>query len=556
MKNVSRQKSNFQKNVVGRAELGTVVCLLRLGRASRAAAAMATLPYVTVDAFTTVKFRGNPAAVVVFPKENTADALEMRQRQAKKEAVVWTRGLMPARTALAGKDGFPPDTFLADVAREMHLSETAFVKMRPPPRQKKQPSAEGEADVAPSGTKSKSSRVSFPFDDAGSDEDARDKGVDGASTDPPSPALSVASRSSAGSDKKVDRDAVAYVEYDLRWFTRSGVEVDLCGHATLAAAHALYELGPGTVPDGAVVRFHTRGGVIPVARVEDKKRADDDGAASPEKRTTPLLELVLPCAPPRLAALGGRDVAPAGDDSDDDDPPDPPKRGEANEGGDEPSEKSGGEGGGGDAEGAAAGGGFGAKTDKEASAETFATPPAEAGVFFHRGDVAAALGVRARDVEAIVGRNAVGDVFVCLTDHAALRRCVPDAPLVRFLTKGGRGLVACAAGGAIAGDDGRGPVDFSCRFFGPNVGIDEDPVTGSAFCGLAPYWQARLGRKNGEEMLAHQASARGGVVRVAVVKRRGENPGAADETKVHVRGRAVSVLKGEILSDGFEAEEA
>ena len=80
---------------------------------------MATLPYVTVDAFTTVKFRGNPAAVVVFPKENTADALDLRQRQAAKEAVVWTRGLMPARTALAGKDGFPPDTFLADVAREM-----------------------------------------------------------------------------------------------------------------------------------------------------------------------------------------------------------------------------------------------------------------------------------------------------------------------------------------------------------------------------------------------------------------------------------------------------
>ena len=49
---------------------------LRLGRASQAAAEMATLPYVTVDAFTTVKFRGNPAAVVVFPKENTADALD------------------------------------------------------------------------------------------------------------------------------------------------------------------------------------------------------------------------------------------------------------------------------------------------------------------------------------------------------------------------------------------------------------------------------------------------------------------------------------------------
>jgi PhzF family phenazine biosynthesis protein len=115
--------------------------------------------------------------------------------------------------------------------------------------------------------------------------------------------------------------------------------------------------------------------------------------------------------------------------------------------------------------------------------------------------------------------------------------------------------VACAAGGAVAGDDGA-PVDFSTRFFGPNIGIDEDPVTGSAFCGLAPYWQNRLGLKNGEEMVAHQASARGGVVRVAVVKKRSDAPGAADETKVHVRGRAVSVLKGEILSDGFEAEQA
>jgi predicted PhzF superfamily epimerase YddE/YHI9 len=513
---------------------------LLLGRAYRAAAAMATLPYVTVDAFTTVKFRGNPAAVVVFPKENTADALDLRQRQAAKEAVVWTRGLMPARTALAGKDGFPPDTFLADVAREMHLSETAFVKMRPPPRQKKQPSAEGEADVAPSGTKS---RVSFPFDDAGSDGDARDEGVDGASTNPPSPALSVASKtSSAGSKPKLDRDAVVYVEYDLRWFTRAGVEVDLCGHATLAAAHALYELGPGAVPDGAVVRFHTRGGVIPVARVEDKKkRADEDadGAANVGKKTGPLLELVLPCAPPRLAALGGKDVAPAADDSDDDYPADAKddKENEETLLDDENGD-----------------GAEGEETRKKPS-ETFATPPREAGVFFNRGDVAAALGVRARDVEAIVGRNAVGDVFVCLTDHAALRRCVPDMPLVRFLTKNGRGLVACAAGGAVAGDDGA-PVDFSTRFFGPNIGIDEDPVTGSAFCGLAPYWQNRLGRKNGEEMVAHQASARGGVVRVAVVKKRSDAPGAADETKVHVRGRAVSVLKGEILSDGFEAEQA
>jgi len=264
-----------------------------------------------------------------------------------------------------------------------------------------------------------------------------------------------------------------------------------------------------------------------------------------------LLELVLPCAPPRRAALGGRDFAPAADDSDDDYPPNDANGANGASPGSEGAKKDAAEENG-DANGVADGG----VGEKPPSEPPVATPPGEVGVFFNRGDVAAALGVRARDVEAIVGRNAVGDVFVCLTDHAALRRCVPDAPLVRFLTKGGRGLVACAAGGAVSGGDGRGPVDFSCRFFGPNIGIDEDPVTGSAFCGLAPYWQQRLGRKNGEEMVAHQASERGGVVRVAVVKTRGEAPGAADETKVHARGRAVSVLKGEILGDGFEAEEA
>ena len=318
-------------------------------------------------------------------------------------------------------------------------------------------------------------------------------------------------------------------------------EVDLCGHATLAAAHALYELGPGAVPDGAVVRFHTRGGLIPVARVEDKKKpsreaadapteengADDGNARKSERGRAPAGAR----AAVRAAAPGGargRDVAPAADDSDDDYPPNDPPGGGANGAspGSEGAKKDAAEGDG-DANGVADGVG-----GKPPSEPPVATPPGEVGVFFNRDDVAAALGVRARDVEAIVGRNAVGDVFVCLTDHAALRRCVPDAPLVRFLTKGGRGLVACAAGGAVSGGDGRGPVDFSCRFFGPNIGIDEDPVTGSAFCGLAPYWQQRLGRKNGEEMVAHQASERGGVVRVAVVKKRGESPGAADETKV------------------------
>ena len=390
--------------------------------------------------------------------------------------------------------------------------------------------------------------------------------MDGASTNPPSPALSVASRSSAGeSTKKVDRDAVAYVEYDLRWFTRSGFEVDLCGHATLAAAHALYELGPGAVPDGAVVRFHTRGGLIPVARVEDKKKpsreaADapteengaDDGNARKANAGGPCWSSCCRARRRAWRRSGGGTSRP------------PPTirttttlrttlrvvvRTER-------------------LRGAKAR----RKTRRRETATRTASRMASEGsrrrslpsrrlpaksAFFSTATTSRRRSACARATwRPSSGGTPWGDVFVCLTDHAALRRCVPDAPLVRFLTKGGRGLVACAAGGAVSGGDGRGPVDFSCRFFGPNIGIDEDPVTGSAFCGLAPYWQQRLGRKNGEEMVAHQASERGGVVRVAVVKKRGESPGAADETKVHARGRAVSVLKGEILTDGFEAEEA
>jgi PhzF family phenazine biosynthesis protein len=53
--------------------------------------------------------------------------------------------------------------------------------------------------------------------------------------------------------------------------------------------------------------------------------------------------------------------------------------------------------------------------------------------------------------------------------------------------------------------------DFVSRFFAPAVGINEDPVTGSAHCLLAPYWGARLGKT---KLAGYQASSRGGVVQV------------------------------------------
>ena len=78
--------------------------------------------------------------------------------------------------------------------------------------------------------------------------------------------------------------------------------------------------------------------------------------------------------------------------------------------------------------------------------------------------------------------------------------------------------------------------DFICRFFAPQYGVDEDPVTGSAFCSLGPFWRQRLQK---DEFLAYQASARGGVVRVRV----------GDDERVYLGGQAVTVLRGE-LADG------
>jgi predicted PhzF superfamily epimerase YddE/YHI9 len=75
--------------------------------------------------------------------------------------------------------------------------------------------------------------------------------------------------------------------------------------------------------------------------------------------------------------------------------------------------------------------------------------------------------------------------------------------------------------------------DFMSRFFAPNIGINEDPVTGGAFCSLTPYWAVKLGKA---EMVGYQASARGGVVRVRL----------ADE-RVYLRGQAVTVLRGEMI---------
>ncbi len=129
---------------------------------------------------------------------------------------------------------------------------------------------------------------------------------------------------------------------------------------------------------------------------------------------------------------------------------------------------------------------------------------------------------RALSARAIAAAEAGEDLLLELPSEAAVREFVADIPAIAALPA--RGLIVTAAGDEV---------DIVSRFFAPAVGIDEDPVTGSAHCALAHYWQAKLGR---EVLRARQLSRRGGCVDIVV---RGE--------RVGLRGRALSVLAGELF---------
>jgi PhzF family phenazine biosynthesis protein len=119
------------------------------------------------------------------------------------------------------------------------------------------------------------------------------------------------------------------------------------------------------------------------------------------------------------------------------------------------------------------------------------TPPAE---------LVAALGANVRVVDGFVGEYAT----VVLDSDAAVRGLKPDIRAIERLVRGPR--VGCLAVTAMA-EEGK-PYDFVCRFFAPGVGLPEDPVTGSSFADLVPYWCDRLDRPG---VSGFQASARGGL---------------------------------------------
>ena len=217
----------------------------------------------------------------------------------------------------------------------------------------------------------------------------------------------------------------ARTRYGLRWFTPSGAEVDLCGHGTLAAAHALFE------DDAALdeVAFDSRSGVLNARKL--------DGG---------FIELDFP---------------------------------------------------------------------KDAPADV----PRDADLVSR---LQAALGVPAI---ASLHKSPLSRDLLVVVSLDDFRNAAPDgARLARI--EDVRGVVLCCAGDARGGTE----ADFSSRFFGPAIGIDEDPVTGSAHCALAPHF-----RDGDGAVVGYQASPRGGVVRCVV---------AGDRVKL--AGQARTVIAGAV----------
>lgn len=206
--------------------------------------------------------------------------------------------------------------------------------------------------------------------------------------------------------------------YSLRWFTPKS-EIDLCGHATLAAAHILFEEEYLSSNEAAV--FHT----LYKGTLRAQKNND-------------MITMDFPSAPP-------------------------------------------------------------VKTEHE--------------------DLVMDLFAGSKPVYVgIAGNHFLAE----LAGPSGVKAYNPDFAKISSLPK--YGLIITSASG--------GEYDFISRFFAPAVGVDEDPVTGSAHCALAPYWAAKLGTN---KLLAYQASQRGGTLALEL-----------DGDRVFITGKAVTVLRADM----------
>ncbi|NQX58340.1 PhzF family phenazine biosynthesis protein [Paenibacillus qinlingensis] len=120
-----------------------------------------------------------------------------------------------------------------------------------------------------------------------------------------------------------------------------------------------------------------------------------------------------------------------------------------------------------------------------------------------------------------VGRNRF-DYFIEVESEDIIKRLSPNFSLLQTIQTRGINVTSRSQ-----------EYDFVSRCFFPAVGVNEDPVTGSSHCGLAPYWGKKL---NKTDMYAYQASARGGLLQIRL-----------DENRVLMSGQAVTVMKSELF---------
>src|SRR5213082_2150927 len=160
---------------------------------------------------------------------------------------------------------------------------------------------------------------------------------------------------------------------------------------------------------------------------------------------------------------------------------------------------------------------------------------ASAHVLWEDGHLAAGAPARFHTLSGLLTAEALGvtprwsgrskfDYLLEVDSETTVRAVAPDFTALRRVEARGVMVTSRAATPGY---------DFVSRFFAPRVGVDEDPVTGSAHCALTPFWSERLQRS---EMTAIQASRRGGVLRVRL---------AGD--RVGLGGQAVTVLRGELV---------
>lgn len=112
-----------------------------------------------------------------------------------------------------------------------------------------------------------------------------------------------------------------------------------------------------------------------------------------------------------------------------------------------------------------------------------------------------------------------------LENEQAVRSLTPDISLIASHSQ--EGFIVTA--------QGNGEFDMVSRFFGPNVGVPEDPVTGFAHCALVDYWNQKTGKT---QFRAYQASRRGGTLGLE-----------KHDDRVWIKGWAVAVLSGSIKLD-------